>query len=286
MKLIHDLAELRALRAAWRSAGESVGLVPTMGNLHAGHLSLVEQIQPQTDRVVVTIFVNPLQFAPGEDFEQYPRTLDEDLAKLAALDPDVVFAPSVEAMYPAGYPIATQVAVEPLVNRYCGEFRAGHFTGAATVVTILFNLVQPELAIFGEKDYQQLLIFRRMAADLHMPVRIVSGATVREANGLAMSSRNRYLSQAQRDQAATLRRVLLATGRALLAGRRDFDVLESDGLRQLTDAGFEPQYLKIATPTLDSPSVDAADFVVLVAAVLGSARLIDNITLQDPALRA
>ncbi|MEN8822520.1 MAG: pantoate--beta-alanine ligase [Abyssibacter sp.] len=286
MKLIHDLAELRALRAAWRSAGESVGLVPTMGNLHAGHLSLVEQIQPQTDRVVVTIFVNPLQFAPGEDFEQYPRTLDEDLAKLAALDPDVVFAPSVEAMYPAGYPIATQVAVEPLVNRYCGEFRAGHFTGAATVVTILFNLVQPELAIFGEKDYQQLLIFRRMAADLHMPVRIVSGATVREANGLAMSSRNRYLSQAQRDQAATLRRVLLATGRALLAGRRDFDVLESDGLRQLTDAGFEPQYLKIATPTLDSPSVDAADFVVLAAAVLGSARLIDNITLQDPALRA
>lgn len=286
MKLIHDLAELRALRAAWRSAGESVGLVPTMGNLHAGHLSLVEQIQPQTDRVVVTIFVNPLQFAPGEDFEQYPRTLDEDLAKLAALDPDVVFAPSVEAMYPAGYPIATQVAVEPLVNRYCGEFRAGHFTGAATVVTILFNLVQPELAIFGEKDYQQLLIFRRMGADLHMPVRIVSGATVREANGLAMSSRNRYLSQAQRDQAATLRRVLLATGRALLAGRRDFDVLESDGLRQLADAGFEPQYLKIATPTLDSPSVDAADFVVLAAAVLGSARLIDNITLQDPALRA
>lgn len=286
MKLIHDLAELRALRAAWRSAGESVGLVPTMGNLHAGHLSLVEQIQPQTDRVVVTIFVNPLQFAPGEDFEQYPRTLDEDLAKLAALDPDVVFAPSVEAMYPAGYPIATQVAVEPLVNRYCGEFRAGHFTGAATVVTILFNLVQPELAIFGEKDYQQLLIFRRMAADLHMPVRIVSGSTVREANGLAMSSRNRYLSQAQRDQAATLRRVLLATGRALLAGRRDFDVLESDGLRQLADAGFEPQYLKIATPTLDSPSVDAADFVVLAAAVLGSARLIDNITLQDPALRA
>lgn len=286
MKLIHDLAELRALRAAWRSAGESVGLVPTMGNLHAGHLSLVEQIQPQTDRVVVTIFVNPLQFAPGEDFEQYPRTLEEDLAKLAALDPDVVFAPSVEAMYPAGYPIATQVAVEPLVNRYCGEFRAGHFTGAATVVTILFNLVQPELAIFGEKDYQQLLIFRRMAADLHMPVRIVSGATVREANGLAMSSRNRYLSQAQRDQAATLRRVLLATGRALLAGRRDFDVLESDGLSQLANAGFEPQYLKIATPTLDSPSVDAADFVVLAAAVLGSARLIDNITLQDPALRA
>ena len=286
MKLVHDLAELHELRAAWRTAGETVALVPTMGNLHAGHLSLVEQVQPQADRVIVTIFVNPLQFAPGEDFEQYPRTLDEDLAKLDALRPDVVFAPSVEAMYPTGYPIATRVAVEPLVDRYCGAFRAGHFTGAATVVTILFNLVQPDLASFGEKDYQQLLIFRRMAADLHMPVRIVSGATIREPNGLAMSSRNRYLTQAQRDQASTLRQVLLATGRALLAGRRDFEALEADGLLQLAEAGFDPQYLKIATPALDSPGPEADDFVVLAAAVLGSARLIDNITLQDPDLRA
>lgn len=286
MKLIQTIPELKALRARWRAAGERIALVPTMGNLHAGHLSLVEQVQTGADRTVVSIFVNPLQFAPGEDFDRYPRTLADDLAKLDPLAPDVVFAPSVDEIYPQGSPIATNVVVNGLVERFCGEFRAGHFVGAATVVTILLNLVQPEQAIFGEKDYQQLLVFRRMARDLHLPVEILSGPTVREANGLAMSSRNRYLSDEERASAAVLRQQLVATGRALRAGHRDFAALEQAARVQLRAAGFAPQYFNILSPELEPATSQHSDFVVLAAAVLGAARLIDNIRLDDPALAA
>ncbi|WP_348673421.1 pantoate--beta-alanine ligase [uncultured Abyssibacter sp.] len=286
MKLVHGIDELRSLRAEWQAAGERVALVPTMGNLHAGHLSLVEQVRPVADRTVVSIFVNPLQFAPGEDFERYPRTLTEDMAQLEPLAPDVVFAPSVEAMYPRGYPIATNVVVNGLVERFCGEFRAGHFVGAATVVTILLNLVRPDVAIFGEKDYQQLLVFRTMARELHMPVEILSGPTVREDNGLAMSSRNRYLSAEERDRAAMLRRELLAAARALKRGVRDFRALETAARAHLVTAGFEPQYFDIVAPDLGPALPEDDDFVILAAAVLGAARLIDNIRLDDPALDA
>lgn len=286
MKLVHGIDELRSLRAEWQAAGERVALVPTMGNLHAGHLSLVEQVRPVADRTVVSIFVNPLQFAPGEDFERYPRTLTEDMAQLEPLAPDVVFAPSVEAMYPRGYPIATNVVVNGLVERFCGEFRAGHFVGAATVVTILLNLVRPDVAIFGEKDYQQLLVFRTMARELHMPVEILSGPTVREDNGLAMSSRNRYLSAEERDRAAMLRRELLAAARALKRGVRDFRALETAARAHLVAAGFEPQYFDIVAPDLGPALPEDDDFVILAAAVLGAARLIDNIRLDDPALDA
>jgi len=286
MKLVHGIDELRSLRAEWQAAGERVALVPTMGNLHAGHLSLVEQVRPVADRTVVSIFVNPLQFAPGEDFERYPRTLTEDMAQLEPLAPDVVFAPSVEAMYPRSYPIATNVVVNGLVERFCGEFRAGHFVGAATVVTILLNLVRPDVAIFGEKDYQQLLVFRTMARELHMPVEILSGPTVREDNGLAMSSRNRYLSAEECDRAAMLRRELLAAARALKRGVRDFRALETAARAHLVTAGFEPQYFDIVAPDLGPALPEDDDFVILAAAVLGAARLIDNIRLDDPALDA
>lgn len=280
MSLIETIAALRDTRAAWAQAGQRVALVPTMGNLHAGHLSLVEQARGLADRVIVTIFVNPLQFAPGEDFEQYPRTLDADLAQLAPLEPDVVFAPSTEELYPNGHPIDTQVVVGALAHQFCGEFRAGHFVGAATVVNLLLNVCTPEVAVFGRKDYQQLLIFQRMAADLHIPTEIVGGDTMREPNGLAMSSRNRYLSADERDRAAELYAALRATAEALEAGQRDFAALEARAWARLEAAGFAPQFFRVLSPALEPPVADAADFSVIAAAVMGKARLIDNIQVR------
>lgn len=277
MALLHDIAPMRERVNAWRAEGERVVLVPTMGNLHAGHLSLVEQARAAGDRVVVTVFVNPLQFAPGEDFDRYPRTLKADLAALEPLAPDLVFAPSVDAVYPSGHPIATRVVVEGLAERFCGAFREGHFIGAATVVTLLFNLIRPDAAIFGAKDYQQLLVFRRMAADLHMDVEILAGDTVREADGLAMSSRNQYLGDAERAAAPELYRTLCWVAETVAAGERDFAALEAAGVARLEAAGFAPQYLRIVTDSLDEPIETSRDLRVLGAAVLGGARLIDNV---------
>jgi pantoate--beta-alanine ligase len=218
MHLVHTVAELHATLQPWRAAGERVALVPTMGNLHAGHLSLVSRAHELGECVVVSIFVNPLQFGPSEDFERYPRTLEADCALLEAAGVDVVFAPGVRDMYPGGYPPATTVAVGgALTEILCGAFRPGHFAGVATVVNILFNLVAPEVAVFGEKDYQQLAVIRRMAADLGMSVRIVGAPTLREADGLAMSSRNQYLSPEERRRSAGLHAALAAAAAQLRA---------------------------------------------------------------------
>ena len=279
MQVVHSAAELAAQVAAWRAAGERIALVPTMGNLHAGHLALVAEARHRAPRVVVSIFVNPLQFGPNEDYGRYPRTLPEDARQLEAAQADLVFAPPVEEVYVNGFPPATTITVAPIGNELEGAFRPGFFTGVATVVAILFDLVRPDLAVFGEKDWQQLQIVRRMAADLRLGVDVVGLPTERADDGLALSSRNQYLSVDERSRAPALHRALRAIADGLRAGRRDFMALCDEQLPQLRAAGFTPQYLEVRAPDLSAPAVDADRFVVLAAAVLGTTRLIDNLPL-------
>lgn len=277
MQIVHGVSELRDQVQRWRLAGERIALVPTMGNLHAGHLQLVEQAHARAKRAVVSIFVNPLQFGPGEDYQSYPRTLEADQARLQAVRADLLFAPAVEEMYARGRDQITRVDVPGLSAILDGEFRPGHFSGVATVVLKLLNIVQPDVALFGEKDYQQLLIVRRLVADLSLPVEIVGVPIVREADGLAMSSRNQYLTPAERQQAPLLFRTLGETAAALRNGRRDFSRLEAEAVQKLSPP-LRPDYVSIrAAHTLAAADADTRDFVVLAAAWLGKARLIDNI---------
>lgn len=266
--------ELSAWRA--RSTGDTLGLVPTMGNLHAGHRALLEAAVARCDRVVASIFVNPLQFGPGEDLDSYPRTLDADRQMLADVGVDAVFAPSVTEVYPQGGASATRVYVEGLSSILCGEQRPQFFGGVATVVNKLFNMVRPEVSFFGEKDYQQLLVIRRMVADLCMDIEVVGIATVRETDGLALSSRNQYLDPQQRRVAPELAVALRACIEQLEQGRREFALLEREGVERLRAAGFEPDYFAVRDVALDLPAVQTREFRVLAAATLGRARLIDN----------
>ncbi|HUP92474.1 MAG TPA: pantoate--beta-alanine ligase [Solimonas sp.] len=277
MLTLHTVAELRAQVSAWRRAGARIGFVPTMGNLHRGHLELVRRAREVSDKVVASIFVNPLQFGPTEDFGKYPRTLQQDQAALAGAACDLLFAPSVEEMYPRGQGGLTKVSVPGLSGILCGQFRPGHFDGVATVVNLLFNQVQPDAALFGEKDYQQLLVIRRMTADLQLPVTVIGIPTEREPDGLALSSRNQYLSPAERRLAPALHAVLREVAEALKAGRRDFEALREHATKSLDSAGFRPQYLEIRSPDLAEPTAADTHFVVLAAAHLGATRLIDNL---------
>lgn len=277
----HSVAELRLRIQRWRNIRQRVALVPTMGNLHAGHLALVKRAQQLADRVVVSIFVNPLQFSPQEDFGAYPRTPDADRLQLAVSGADLLFTPEVEEMYPQGMEGITKVEVPSLSGILDGASRPGHFTGVATVVAKLFNMVQPDVALFGEKDYQQLLVIRRMTADLCLPVEIVGHHTIREPDGLAMSSRNQYLTKSERAQAPLLQRVLRETVIALRDGARDFVALQQRAIQQLGEGGFRPDYVEVRqADTLAIPRADDTRFVVLAAAQLGKARLIDNISLD------
>jgi pantoate--beta-alanine ligase len=279
MKRLQDISALHEQMQAWRAQGERIALVPTMGNLHEGHLCLVDEAKRHADRCVVSIFVNPTQFGPGEDLATYPRTPDEDCALLEARGVDAVFLPTVEMMYPQGEAISTSIVVpEELANILCGASRPGHFNGVATVVTKLFNLVQPDVAVFGEKDYQQLLVIRRLVADLNIPVKIIGQTTVREDNGLAMSSRNRYLTVEQREQAAQLYASLRACCERLQSGEREIASIEAGAAAQLQAAGFEPDYVSIRRAAdLGLPGTADTDLVILAAARLGKARLIDNL---------
>lgn len=279
MRTLHTADELKAWRA---EAAGTTGLVPTMGNLHGGHMALVEAARAGCDRVVVSIFVNPLQFAPGDDLDSYPRTLDADLAALETAGVDAVFAPSVAQIYPHGGQSATTVRVRGITDMLCGSRRPGHFEGVATIVTKLLNLVRPDHAFFGEKDFQQLGVIRRMVEDLCMGVQITGVPTVREADGLARSSRNQYLSVEQRQRAPTLAAALADCAERLAAGERDFAALEACGWAALTDAGFEPDYFEVRGPALEIPQADMGEFRVLAAAFLGSARLLDNIAAGSP----
>ncbi|HEY6643427.1 pantoate--beta-alanine ligase [Povalibacter sp.] len=277
MDTIVRSADLRRIVAQWRNGGERVAFVPTMGNLHQGHGDLVRRATQLAERVVVSVFVNPMQFGPNEDFAAYPRTPDEDRALLESLDTDLLFLPEVDEMYPRGQEISTRVQVPDLDGILCGAFRPGHFVGVATIVTKLLNLVQPDVALFGEKDYQQLMIIRRAATDLCMPMEIVGVPTTREADGLAMSSRNRYLSVEQRQQAPRIFAALEAARRAIESGVADFAVLEQAGIEALQKAGFKPDYFSIRdAATLGEPAT-TADVVIATAARIGRARLIDNV---------
>lgn len=263
---------------AWRKQGLRVALVPTMGNLHRGHATLVGEARKNADRVVVSIFVNPLQFGPNEDFNTYPRTPAEDRSLLEEYQADLLFAPEVSDMYPQSSQQHTIVQVPELSDILCGVVRPGHFVGVATVVAKLFNIVQPDVALFGEKDYQQLAIIKRMAVDLSMPLQVIGVPTVREADGLAMSSRNRYLSAEQRRLAPHIYAALSAVEQQLLQGRRDFAALEQAASEQLKQAGFVPDYVSIRdADNLQLPTAQSRKLVVLTAARLGRARLIDNV---------
>jgi len=277
MIVVHTKQELDEQLAEWRRHDDHIALVPTMGNLHAGHLSLVEHAREHAERVVVSIFVNPTQFGEDEDFEAYPRTLERDTRRLKTSAADLIFAPSVETMYPFGLKDATTVSVPGITENFCGAIRPGHFDGVTSVVARLFALVQPDSAVFGQKDYQQQLVIRHMSQDLNLPVSIITGETVREEDGLAMSSRNQYLTDDERANAPVLFQVLSSVAKELQNGRRNYEELEAESTAKLGDAGFDVDYFSIRrAQNLEIPDRDCDELVVLVAAHLGSARLIDN----------
>jgi pantoate--beta-alanine ligase len=278
---VSDTEELRQHLGEWRAAGDHIALIPTMGNLHAGHLSLVDLAREHAEKIVVSVFVNPTQFGDDEDIDDYPQTLERDKRRLLRSDVDILFVPGVSTLYPFGIEDSTTVAVPALSNEFCGEFRPGHFDGVSSVVTRLFGLVQPDVAVFGQKDYQQQLIIRRMTADLRFPIRIVTGETVRDEDGLALSSRNQYLTDKERATAPVIFNVLNSIGESLQSGKRNYEGLQDDAIKTLADAGLTPDYVSIRrAENLAEPDRDCDELVIFVAATLGKARLIDNIVVS------
>jgi pantoate--beta-alanine ligase len=278
LEIITDKDELCEQLDDWRQQDDYIAVVPTMGNLHVGHISLVELAREHAERVVVTVFVNPTQFGESEDFSDYPRTLDRDTRRLRKVGADILFMPAVETVYPFGIENATKVSVPGLSDNFCGSFRPGHFEGVTSVVARLFALVQPDVAVFGQKDFQQQMVIRRMVDDLNLSVKVLVGSTIREDDGLAMSSRNQYLTEDERTIAPALYRSLTEIGEHLQAGKRSYDELEQQGVDGLVEAGFKPDYVAIRrAQDLSAPDRDCDELVIMVAAHLGNARLIDNI---------
>lgn len=288
----HHISALRTALQSYRGqktdnqdGPQRIALVPTMGNLHAGHLELVKIAKQYADIVVVSIFVNPTQFGAGEDFDSYPRTLDEDVAKLATVDTDYVFAPSIDEMYPV-LPPPTSVLAGAITTQLCGQSRPGHFDGVGIVVSKLFNIVQPDMAIFGQKDYQQLAIIKQLVRDLSYPIEIIGAPIVRAADGLALSSRNQYLSATEREVAPVIHQALQYLAKQLEKGEQSQQAVQSllaETHQRITDAGFIIDYLDIKTDMLESLTNDTLTFnvenknlMILVAAWLGRARLLDN----------
>ena len=280
MRTVHTLKELRAMLRSYRQQGKRIGLVPTMGNLHEGHISLVRKAREAADIVVTSIFVNPMQFGATEDLDTYPRTLIEDQERLEAAGSTLVFAPSNDEIYPEGLARHTRVVVPEVSEGHCGASRPGHFEGVATVVTMLFNIVHPDIAVFGEKDFQQLAVIRKLARDLMIPVEVIGAPTVREDDGLARSSRNGYLTEQQRAVAPVLYRTLQQTAEQIRQGRTDFHTLEADANKAMAEAGLRPDYFNIANSlTLKPASTDDTELTLLAAAFLGTTRLIDNLSI-------
>ncbi len=284
MLILERIADLRRQIQAWRSQGQTVALVPTLGNLHGGHQSLMETAGEICDRVVVSIFVNPTQFGLGEDYENYPRTMEADQRRLREVGVDALYAPPVTEMYPNGYENSTHVEVPVLSTILCGAARPGHFRGVATVVCKLFNMVLPDVGVFGEKDWQQLRVIRHMVTDLALPVEVHGAPTVRERDGLAVSSRNAYLTADERALAPVLHRTMQAAAAELRAGGRAVAAIEEVGESALAAAGFRPDYFTVRRE-LDlcapSPDDELETLRILAAAWLGKARLIDNIPVAD-----
>ena len=280
----HHIAALQDTLKPLRSE-QRIALVPTMGNLHDGHLELVKIANQHADIVVVSIFVNPTQFGEGEDFDSYPRTLEEDVAKLATVGADYVFAPSIDEMYPV-LPPPTAVLAGAITTQLCGRSRPGHFDGVGIVVSKLFNIVQPDVAVFGQKDYQQLAIIKQLVRDLSYPIEIIGAPIIRAVDGLALSSRNQYLNAAERQIAPALHRELQRLAKQLQndgQSQKEFEALLADTSERITDAGFIIDYLEVKTAQLDAVANDTVvfnrdnqDLIILVAARLGHARLLDN----------
>ena len=280
VRTVHTVSAVREIVAAWRDAGDSVAFAPTMGNLHAGHLSLAALAAVAAPRVVMSIFVNPTQFGPSEDFAAYPRTLAEDMALVAAAgNVDLLFVPEAKEIYPFGLEHAVRVQLPPLSRELCGASRPGHFDGVASVVCRLLNIVAPDVLLLGQKDYQQFILVQRMIADLRMPVDLRMAATHREADGLAMSSRNRYLDVQQRQQAPALHAVLTRVRDELRAGVTDYVGVFATARAELERSGFRPDYVEVRRATDLAKLMGQGDElrVVLGAAWLGRARLIDNL---------
>lgn len=281
MQLFRHISPLREALAAERAQGRRIGFVPTMGNLHQGHLALVEQAKNRCDVVVTSIFVNPLQFGLNEDWDQYPRTFDADSQKLRDIGCDYLFFPDDREMYPNGMSEQARVIVPGMTDLLCGASRPGHFEGVTTVVTKLFNIVQPDEAVFGLKDFQQIAVIRRMVEDLCMPVTIVPGEIVREEDGLAMSSRNSFISEEERPRANQLQTTLSWVAEQIKSGRKDYNHLEKEGQQQIEAAGYRIDYLQICrSDTLVAAGVDDLELTVLGAMYTEAARLIDNISLS------
>ncbi len=276
MNVVLEKTEMRDLSRRWLQAGETIAMVPTMGALHEGHLALVRQAAREATRVVVSIFVNPTQFGPNEDFQKYPRDLQGDLGRLAGLKVDAVFAPSAAGMYGPGF--QTSVDLARLPHHLCGLTRTNHFGGVAVVVAKLFGIVRPDVAVFGLKDYQQVRVIEQLVADLDLGVRILRHPTIREADGLAMSSRNRYLSAQDRAKAPQLYATLQAMAESVAAGPPDAAALVAGGTARLATAGFEVEYLAACDPeTLEDAARIEGPVLLAVAARLGGTRLIDNL---------
>lgn len=286
MQQVQTTRDLRNALSEFRQNRQSIALVPTMGNLHAGHLALVQRARDATDRVAVSIFVNPMQFDCIDDLQAYSRTLEEDARQLKALDVDLLFIPEVADIYPDDLASTARVEVPGISECLEGASREGHFAGVATVVAKLFNLVQPDIAVFGEKDYQQLAVIRKMVRELDFPVEVLSVPTVRESSGLAMSSRNNRLSEDQRRQAAGLIRTLNRLADLVCSGGRNFREIEATGVEMLRKSGFTPDYLEICNgETLLPALADDDSLIVLAAAWLGPVRLIDNLPLSAARLK-
>ncbi|MEB0040721.1 MULTISPECIES: pantoate--beta-alanine ligase [unclassified Pseudomonas] len=280
MNTVKTVRELRAAVARARSEGKRVGLVPTMGNLHSGHAALVLKAAQRTDFVVASIFVNPLQFGPNEDLATYPRTLPADQETLLQAGCHLLFTPSVDEMYPHGMDNQTRVSVPHLSEGLCGGSRPGHFEGVATVVSKLFNMVQPDLAVFGQKDFQQLAVIKALVRDLNMPIQIIGEPTVRAADGLALSSRNIYLSEEQRAAAPALYSAIKLIADRIQNGEKDLERLLAEGRALLEAAHFRTDYLDVREATTLRPAAaDDQDLVIMAAAYQGSTRLIDNLHL-------
>lgn len=279
MQTVHTISELRALVRSQKQAGKKVAFVPTMGNLHEGHLSLIDRAKQSAEFVVSSIFVNPMQFGANEDLDAYPRTLERDTELLSERGCDLLFAPGVKEIYPNGTEEETKVDVPALGEFHCGASRPGHFIGVATVVTKLFNMVQPDIAVFGEKDYQQLAVIRKMTLDLCMPIEIVGVPTSREENGLARSSRNGYLSEEEKLNAATLYKVISDCKKGLESSAISLKDAQAQAMQRLEEQGFKVDYFNFANPVTLSPSEEQdKELILLVAAWLGTPRLIDNIS--------
>jgi pantoate--beta-alanine ligase len=262
----------------WKEHGQSIAFIPTMGNLHAGHMSLIEKGQSLCDRSICSIFVNPMQFGPNEDWDHYPRTLESDIDQLETSGCDLVYLPTASELYPDGLDKISQVQVTDLTENYEGAYRPGHFTGVATVVLKLFNIVKPDVSVFGKKDYQQYRVISKMVDDLNLDVQIIGQETTREASGLATSSRNQYLDQAQTETAAMIYRLLQQTAQQIDQGERDFEMLQQSAINTLDGAGFKTDYFCICNAeTLLAATADDRDLVILVTAAIGPTRLLDNI---------